>query len=222
MFCVKCGKQLVDGAQFCTYCGYQIKTKSGVSDNVPYPNTSSIPNTSNVQTAQSSRQQYSFQKYFSNDDFGIDQHKIDVAVAEKHKGIVMTIVGGVTSFISFNIGLYAFSILQSVVNDWNDGWGVFFSKINIFDVMEDERYTSYGITFFVSIAFLIAGLIVLFNGIAKINRNRLRQRIYAGSASNVEPIFKDSSRQEERRWQCTCGRINPIYVGTCACGRKKY
>lgn len=36
---------------------------------------------------------------------------------------------------------------------------------------------------------------------------------------------KTISREEEKRrlttggWKCTCGRVNPAYTGTCACGR---
>ncbi len=36
-------------------------------------------------------------------------------------------------------------------------------------------------------------------------------------------LNNNSVRQEEEKqgWKCQCGRVNPLFVGTCACGKNK-
>ena len=36
MFCINCGKKLIDGAKFCAYCGNKVASIEGLSENTNF------------------------------------------------------------------------------------------------------------------------------------------------------------------------------------------
>lgn len=83
-------------------------------------------------------------------------------------------------------------------------WGIATHKV-IQNKGYDENWFWWGFFF---------GIIALIVALTK-PENKYNQ------TSTVTKEWKDRQTMKNGGWKCSCGRINPHYTGTCACGKSK-
>jgi len=90
---------------------------------------------------------------------------------------------------------------------WSIIWGVIVKK-----VIENKGY--YENWFWWGFFF---GWIALIVALTKPDNNR-------GESLNDNSLLKKLQSEENTPsgWRCTCGKLNPLYVGTCDCGKNRY
>ncbi len=212
MFCRKCGKEVPDDSEFCFSCGERVALFETNHGNPPVQGRSTpkkkydcrCPECGSDDLRESTRyvgskMQYFFQCERCHHEF---RRRIDIvesigtyeaSIKKFLLGLVFEIIG----MICLNIGMSENNSDPTVVN----------------------------ILLIVSMSLSLVAIFFM-----SLSRSQAQDELYKFDAGQRRNVRKQSAytirniekTNETAGWTCSeCGRTNAIYVGTCACGKRK-